>query len=125
MIQTLPYPGFPTDMQAQMMSLLSISKGTSIIYETIFENRFKHADELIRMGANIKTLGKVAVIKGVNNLSGAKVTAKDLRGGAGLVLAGLVAQGITEVDNIYHIDRGYDNLHLGLIDLGANIEKIT
>ena len=124
MIQTLPYPGFPTDMQAQMMALLTIANGTSIISETVFENRFKHAEELIRMGANIKTFGRVAVIKGVKELTGAKVTAKDLRGGAALILAGLAAKGVTEVDNIYHIERGYENFHLGLESLGANIKKI-
>ena len=124
MLQTLPYPGFPTDMQAQMMSLLSIANGTSIISETIFENRFKHAEELIRMGAKIKTLGKVAVIKGVKELTGAKTTAKDLRGGAALVLAGLAANGTTEVDSIYHIERGYENLHLSLQELGADIRKV-
>src|SRR5690606_36308166 len=103
MIQTLPYPGFPTDMQPQMMALLTIANGTSIISETVFENRFKHAEELVRMGANIKIFGNVAVIKGVKELTGAKTTAKDLRGGACLVLAGLAAKGITVVENVYHI----------------------
>jgi UDP-N-acetylglucosamine 1-carboxyvinyltransferase len=124
MLQTLPYPGFPTDMQAQMMSLLSIAGGTSIISETVFENRFKHAEELSRMGANIKSFGKVAVIKGVKELTGAKTTAKDLRGGAALALAGLVAKGTTEIYNIYHIERGYEDLHLTLQNLGADIIKI-
>ncbi|MGJ0847815.1 UDP-N-acetylglucosamine 1-carboxyvinyltransferase, partial [Tissierella praeacuta] len=124
MLQTLPYPGFPTDMQAQMMALLSIANGTSIISETVFENRFKHAEELIRMGANIKTFGRVAVIKGVKELTGAKTTAKDLRGGAALTLAGLAAKGTTEVNSIYHIERGYDNLHLTLQGLGADINKV-
>lgn len=124
MIQTLPYPGFPTDMQAQMMALLSMANGTSIISETIFENRFKHAEELTRMGANIKTFGKVAVIKGVDELTGAKTSAKDLRGGACLVLAGLAAQGITEVDNIYHIERGYEDFHINLKELGADIKIV-
>ncbi len=122
-LQTLPYPGFPTDMQAQFMALLSIANGTSIINETIFENRFKHGEEMTRMGANIKTFGKVAVIKGVDGLTGAKVSAKDLRGGAALVLAGLVAQGVTEVENIYHINRGYENLYETLTNLGANIQR--
>lgn len=125
MVQTLPYPGFPTDMQAQMMALLTIANGTSIISETVFENRFKHAEELTRMGANIKILGKVAVVKGVKELTGAKVAAKDLRGGAALILAGLAAKGITEVDNVYHVERGYENLHLCLEKLGANIKKIN
>lgn len=121
MLQTLPYPGFPTDMQAQIMALLTVANGTSVINETIFENRFKQAEELHRMGANIKTFGKVAVIKGVKELTGAKVSAKDLRGGASLVLAGLVAQGTTEICNIYHIDRGYDNMMEILKSLGAHI----
>ncbi|WMM23355.1 UDP-N-acetylglucosamine 1-carboxyvinyltransferase [Tissierella sp. MB52-C2] len=125
MLQTLPYPGFPTDMQAQMMALLSVANGTSVISETVFENRFKHAEELARMGANIKTFGKVAVIKGVKELTGARTTAKDLRGGAALVLAGLVAKGTTEVHDIYHIERGYENLHLILQKLGGDIIKIN
>ena len=124
MIQTLPYPGFPTDMQAQIMALLSIGTGTSIISETVFENRFKHAEELIRMGANIKTFGRIAVIKGVKELTGAKTTAKDLRGGAALVLAGLAAKGETIVENVYHIKRGYENFHLDLNKLGADIKFI-
>jgi UDP-N-acetylglucosamine 1-carboxyvinyltransferase len=123
MLQTLPYPGFPTDMQAQMVALLSVANGTSVISETVFENRFKHAEELSRMGANIKTFGKVAVIKGVKELTGARTTAKDLRGGAALVLAGLVAKGTTEVHDIYHIERGYENLHLILQKLGGDIIK--
>lgn len=123
-VQTLPYPGFPTDMQAQMLALLCNANGTSIITETIFENRFKHVEELIRMGANIKTVGKVAVVKGVEELTGAKVTAKDLRGGAALVLAALAAKGTTEVDNIYHIERGYDKFEDKLKALGAEIVKI-
>ena len=124
MLQTLPYPGFPTDMQAQFMTLLTIANGTSIVNETIFENRFKHAEELARMGANIKTFGKVAVIKGVKQLTGAKVFSKDLRGGAALVLAGLVAQGTTEIENIYHIHRGYDKMEKNLSNLGADIKMI-
>lgn len=124
MIQTLPYPGFPTDMQAQMMALLSIANGTSIISETVFENRFKHSEELTRMGANIKIIGRVAVIKGVKELTGAKVKSKDLRGGASLVLAGLAAKGRTEVDNIHHIERGYEDLDLKLAELGADIIKV-
>ena len=125
MIQTLPYPGFPTDMQAQMMALLSISGGTSIISETVFENRFKHAEELIRMGANIKIIGKVAVVKGVKELTGANVSAKDLRGGASLVLAGLAAKGTTVIDNIFHMERGYENLDEKLRALGADIIKVS
>ena len=125
MLQTLPFPGFPTDMQAQMMTLLSIANGTSIISETIFENRFKHAEELIRMGANIKTFGEIAVIKGVKELTGAKTTAKDLRGGAALILAGLVSKGITEVNSIHHIERGYEDIDLTLQNLGADIIKVN
>jgi UDP-N-acetylglucosamine 1-carboxyvinyltransferase len=124
MIQTLPYPGFPTDMQAQIMALLSIANGTSIISETVFENRFKHAEELIRMGANIKVFGKVAVVKGVKELTGAKTIAKDLRGGACLVLAGLAAKGTTEIENVYHINRGYEDFHIILKELGADIKMI-
>ena len=124
MLQTLPFPGFPTDMQAQFMSLLTIANGTSIINETIFENRYKHADELVRMGANIKTFGKIAVVKGVKGLTGAKVSSKDLRGGAALILAGLVAQGETVVDQIYHVNRGYESMYVVLKNLGANIKSV-
>ncbi|QZY57167.1 UDP-N-acetylglucosamine 1-carboxyvinyltransferase [Crassaminicella profunda] len=124
MIKTLPYPGFPTDMQAQLMSLMTVAKGTSIITETVFENRYKHVDELTRMGAKIKIDGRVAVVQGVKRLTGAKVHAKDLRGGAALVLAGLVAEGVTMVDNIKHIDRGYDEFDKMLEKLGAYIYRI-
>lgn len=120
-LRTLPYPGFPTDMQAQFVSLLSIANGTSIVTETVFENRFKHTEELIRMGAKIKVDGRVAVIKGVRTLTGAKVTAKDLRGGAALVLAGLAAEGTTIVENITHIERGYDKFDHMLQQLDADI----
>ncbi len=106
-------------MQAQMMTFLSIAKGTSIVTETIFENRLKHADELRRMGANIKIEGNSAVVQGVKRLSGATVEATDLRAGAALVLAGLVAEGQTIVENIYHIDRGYENLTHKLSNLGG------
>lgn len=123
-IRTLPYPGFPTDMQAQFVSLLSIAKGTSIVTETVFENRFKHTEELIRMGAKIKVDGRVAVIKGVEKLTGATVSAKDLRGGAALVLSGLCGEGSTIVENIKHIERGYDNLDQMLRSLGADIRRI-
>lgn len=108
--KTYPYPGFPTDMQALLMSMLTVAQGTSIITENIFENRFKHVPEMIRMGANIRTEGKIAVIQGVNRLKGAQVNASDLRGGAALVLAGLNAEGETIVENIHHIDRGYEGL---------------
>ncbi|MFA5523572.1 MAG: UDP-N-acetylglucosamine 1-carboxyvinyltransferase [Tissierellales bacterium] len=123
-VQTLPYPGFPTDMQAQMIALLSIANGTSIVTETIFENRFKHVEELVRMGANIKIAGKVAIIKGINELTGAKVTSKDLRGGAALVLAALAANGRSEIEDTFHIERGYDCLEKALLALNADIKKI-
>lgn len=123
-LQTLPYPGFPTDMQAQMSALLTIARGTSIITETVFENRFMHAEELVRMGADIRVEGRVAVIQGVKALLGAKVQATDLRGGAALILAALKAKGNTEVDFVYHIDRGYENLEQKLHSLGADIKRI-
>lgn len=122
-IKTLPFPGFPTDLQAPMTSLMCLSEGTSVIIETIFENRFMHVCELHKMGADIKIDGRTAVIKGKPFLSGAKVKATDLRAGAGLVLAGLVAEGITEVTEIEHIFRGYENLDLKLKSLGADITK--
>ena len=122
-VKTMPYPGFPTDMQAQMMVLLSVANGTSIITETIFENRFQHVDELRRMGANIKTDGRVAVIKGVPKLTGAVVEASDLRAGAALVLAGLAAEDMTVIENIEHIDRGYESLVKKYASLGARITR--
>lgn len=121
---TLPYPGFPTDMQAPLMSLLSISSGTSVVVETIFENRFKHVPELIRMGANIRIDGKTAVIQGVDRLKGAIVSAWDLRGGAALVLAGLAAEGQSTIENIHHIERGYECLECSLRSVGAEIERV-
>ena len=123
-VKTLPFPGFPTDMQAPITSLLSLSKGTGIVTETIFENRFMHVGELCRMGANIKVEGHCAVIEGKRSLSGAKVSATDLRAGAALVLAGLAAKGETQVFDIHHIDRGYEELDVKLRNLGANIERI-
>jgi UDP-N-acetylglucosamine 1-carboxyvinyltransferase len=122
-IKTLPYPGFPTDLQAPMLSLLAKGKGTSIITETIFENRFKHVDELIRMGAKIKVEGRTAIIRGVPKLTGANVAAPDLRAGGALVLAALAAEGVSEVDCIYHIDRGYENFEEKLRSLGAEIVR--
>jgi UDP-N-acetylglucosamine 1-carboxyvinyltransferase len=124
-IKTMPYPGFPTDLQPQMMALLTLANGTSIVSENIFENRFKHVDELRRMGANIKAEGKLAIIKGVKGLSGAYVNTTDLRAGAALVLTGLAAQGATVVDEIYHIDRGYENFEQKLKKLGAKIIRVT
>jgi len=123
-ITTLPYPGFPTDAQAQFMALLSISEGTSVINETVFENRFRHVAEINRMGANVKIEGHSAVIQGVKGIQGTQVKATDLRAGAALVLAGLVAEGITEIDDIYHIDRGYPQIENDLLSLGAKIRRI-
>lgn len=122
-IRTLPYPGFPTDMQAQMVSLLTLARGTSIVVETIFENRYKHVEELLRMGANIKLEGRLAVIKGVKKLTGASVTARDLRGGAALILAGLAAEGETVVNDIRHVERGYENIETKLSQVGAIIRR--
>lgn len=122
-IKTLPYPGFPTDLQAPILSLLTIGIGTSIITETIFENRFKHVDELIRMGAKIKVEGRTAIIRGMPKLTGAIVTATDLRAGGALVLAALAAEGTSEIENVYHIDRGYEKLEEKLQSLGANISR--
>jgi UDP-N-acetylglucosamine 1-carboxyvinyltransferase len=122
--RTTEYPGFPTDMQAQFMALNCISEGASRTTETIFENRFMHVNELLRLGANIQIEGKVAVVQGVQRLSGATVMATDLRASASLVIAGLVAQGETVVDRIYHLDRGYDRMESKLRGLGADIERI-
>ncbi|KAB2954521.1 UDP-N-acetylglucosamine 1-carboxyvinyltransferase [Heliorestis acidaminivorans] len=121
-LKTMPYPGFPTDMQPQMMALLAVSEGTSVISETIFENRFKHVDELRRMGANIRLEGRVAIIKGVDSLSGAFVEATDLRAGSALILAGLCAENGTVVEKIHHIERGYENLVDKLVALGASVQ---
>jgi UDP-N-acetylglucosamine 1-carboxyvinyltransferase len=123
-IKTLPYPGFPTDMQPQFMALSCVANGTSVITETVFENRFAHTGDLIRMGADIKVEGRSAIIKGVKKLSAAPVMASDLRGGAALILAGLVADGTTELSRIYHLDRGYVNLDKKLTALGADIHRV-
>jgi len=123
-VRTAPYPGFPTDMQAQWTSLMTQAEGTSIITETIFENRFMHISELMRMGANIRIEGRSAIVTGKTPLSGALVTATDLRASASLVIAGLVAEGETIVENIYHLERGYEDLVGKLRQLGAEIEKI-
>lgn len=122
-VTTLPYPGFPTDMQAQYMSLMALADGTSVITETIFENRFMHASELLRMGARIRLNGRQAVTEGNTGLSGARVQASDLRASASLVLAGLAALGETVVDRVYHIDRGYEKIEEKLRSVGANIER--
>ena len=123
-IKTLPYPGFPTDMQPQTAMLLALSKGNSMVIESIFENRFKYVDELARMGATIKVEGNVAMIEGVEQFSGARVSAPDLRAGAALVIAGLAANGVTTVDQIQYIQRGYENFEGKLQALGASIELI-
>jgi UDP-N-acetylglucosamine 1-carboxyvinyltransferase len=122
--RTTEYPGFPTDMQAQFMALNCISHGAAKVTETIFENRFMHVNEMVRLGANIQIDGKVAVLEGVPKLSGATVMATDLRASASLVIAGLVAEGATVVDRIYHLDRGYDQMEAKLRGLGADIERI-
>ena len=125
-IKTLPYPGFPTDMQAQMMAVTTLARGTSVFIETVFESRYKQAEELIKMGANIRIDGRTAVIKGVKKLTGARVMARDLRGGAALVLAGLAAEGTTIIENINtHIDRGYDKLEIKLKKIGADIQRVS
>lgn len=124
-VTTLPYPGFPTDMQPQMAVVLGISEGTSTVTESIFENRFKYADELARMGANIKVEGNTAIIDGVQKLTGARVSAPDLRAGAALVIAGLASEGITIVDDIVYIQRGYERFEEKLRSLGAEIEKVS
>ena len=123
-VTTLPYPGFPTDMQPQMAVLLGIAEGTSTVTESIFENRFKYVDELTRMGADIKVESNIAIISGINRYTGARVNAPDLRAGAALVIAGLAADGITVVDDIYYIERGYEALEDKLTKIGATIAKV-
>ena len=124
-LQTQPHPGFPTDMQVQMLALLAVSEGTGVITENVFENRFTHAGDLNRMGAHILCTGRTAVVRGVRELYGARVTARDLRGGAALVLAGLKAHGETYVEHAELIDRGYDHLERQLTELGANIRRVS
>jgi UDP-N-acetylglucosamine 1-carboxyvinyltransferase len=122
-VKTLPYPGFPTDMQAQAMALMCVSRGVSVVTETIFENRMMHAAELRRMGADVKVSANTAIVKGARRLQGAKVMATDLRASASLILAGLSAEGTTEVSRVYHIDRGYEAIEKKLKGLGARIER--
>lgn len=122
-VKTMPHPGFPTDMQPQISVLLTLAEGTSVVTESIWDNRFRYVDELRRMGADIKIDGKVAVIEGTGALMGAPVKAPDLRAGAALIIAGLAASGITEIEDIYHIERGYENLDMKLRALGADIIK--
>jgi UDP-N-acetylglucosamine 1-carboxyvinyltransferase len=124
-IKTLPYPGFPTDMQPQLMALLAMSRGAGVVSETVFENRFMHVAELKRMGANVRIEGCSAVVEGVAQLTAAPVRVTDLRAGAALVLAGLAAEGYTEISDVYHIDRGYVDLEKKLTALGARIERVT
>ena len=124
-VTTLPYPGFPTDMQPQIAVVLGISEGTSTVTESIFENRFKYVGELARMGANFKVESNIAIIGGIENYTGARVNAPDLRAGAALVIAGLAAEGITVVDDIYYIERGYEEFEKKLASLGAVIEKVS
>jgi UDP-N-acetylglucosamine 1-carboxyvinyltransferase len=123
-LRTAPYPAFPTDMQAQFMAMNCVAQGTSVITETIFENRFMHALELRRLGADIEINGNTAVVKGVSRLDGAAVMATDLRASASLVIAGLVAQGETLIDRIYHLDRGYEHIEEKLSQLGARIRRV-
>jgi UDP-N-acetylglucosamine 1-carboxyvinyltransferase len=123
-VRTAPHPGFPTDMQAQLMALATRAEGTAVITETIFENRMMHVQELVRLGADIEVEGSSAIVKGVPKLTGANVMATDLRASAGLVIAGLVAEGETTIDRIYHLDRGYERIEEKLSALGARIERV-
>jgi UDP-N-acetylglucosamine 1-carboxyvinyltransferase len=123
-VMTEPYPGFATDMQAQFMALMSVAEGAAMVTETIFENRFMHAQELMRMGANIRIDGRQAIIAGRSRLTGAGVIASDLRASASLVLAALVAKGETVIDRVYHIDRGYEGIVEKLRAVGADIERV-
>ncbi|HCJ09680.1 MAG TPA: UDP-N-acetylglucosamine 1-carboxyvinyltransferase, partial [Clostridiales bacterium] len=123
-VKTLPYPGFPTDAQQQMTALLSVASGTSVITETVHEGRFKHADELRRMGCNITVEGRTAIVQGVERLTGAKVKATDLRAGAALVLAGLMAEGETEISGVEHIDRGYEKVVEKFTSIGADLRRV-
>lgn len=124
-IKTLPYPGFPTDMQAQFTALMSKGVGTGVVNETVFENRFMHIGELIKMGANITVEGRTAIVRGVENLIGAEVKATDLRAGAALVISALSAEGITEIGNVHYIDRGYEFIEKKLSEVGCNIKRIN
>ena len=123
-LRTMPHPGFPTDAQAIFMAMLSLADGVSVLEENIFENRYRHVDALVKMGAKIRVSGRIAVVTGVRSLSGASVAATDLRGGAAMVLAGLGAQGKTEVRQIAHIDRGYEAIEQALQGVGAKISRV-
>ena len=122
-VKTMPYPGFPTDMQPQIAAVLCLAEGTSILNEGVWDNRYRYADEFRRMGANIQVNGKVAVIEGVRALTGAPVCACDLRAGAAMIVAGLAANGVTEIDQVYHIERGYEGIVQKLSKLGADIHE--
>ena len=124
-IKTLPHPGFPTDLQAPFGAVLALAAGNSVVTETVFENRFMHVPELVKMGASIKVASRTALIEGVGNLSGARVAAADLRAGAALVIAGICAEGVTEIENVHHIDRGYYKLEERLAALGVMIERVS
>jgi UDP-N-acetylglucosamine 1-carboxyvinyltransferase len=123
-VTTAPHPGFPTDMQAQFLVLMAVADGRSVITETIFENRFMHVSELSRMGALVDVVGRSATVDGVKKLQGASVMATDLRASASLVIAGLIAEGVTEVRRVYHLDRGYEHIEAKLAGLGADISRV-
>ena len=124
-MKTLPYPGFPTDLQAQIMALMAVANGLAVITETVFENRFMHVSEMVRMGADIVIQGKSAIVRGVPKLRGAPVMATDLRASASLILAGLAAEGTTVLSRVYHIDRGYQQIEKKLSALGADIRRVA
>jgi len=124
-IETQPYPGFPTDLQAQLMALMTRAEGTSVIRETIFENRFMHVQELARLGADIQLQGDTATVRGVKQLRGAQVMATDLRASVSLVIAGLMAEGKTTINRVYHLDRGFERLEQKLSGCGADIERLV
>jgi UDP-N-acetylglucosamine 1-carboxyvinyltransferase len=124
-VETQPFPGFPTDLQAQLMALTATARGTSVIRETIFENRFMHVQELARLGADIQLQGDTAMIRGVSKLRGAPVMATDLRASVSLVIAGLIADGETMINRVYHLDRGFEHLEQKLSGCGAQIERLT
>jgi len=124
-LRTAPYPGFPTDMQAQMMAVATRAAGTTVVTETIFENRMMHVQELVRLGAEIEVEGNAAIVRGTEKLTGANVMATDLRASACLVIAGLMAEGTTTIDRIYHLDRGYEQIEEKLALLGARIQRVA
>ena len=124
LVRTSPYPGFPTDMQPQIVALLTKSEGTSVVVETVFENRFRYTEQLQKLGADISIQGRTAIIRGVKNLKGASVEARDLRGGAALIIAGLVAEGETSISGVGYIDRGYERVENVLSKVGANIRRV-